>query len=241
MANRQLLKIRDKIVQKIDNSQMPPLKKRRWKKRLGFNVSDCSIIRFTQKMVSEKAAPYYDEIRRPLKVTISSNIKQLEMPALDMRAREKVYETALYTKNYTFQDILVVRDPYKIAPLTALALFYTKKPCKVRFTVLGDNPGDDVSGIMPYTQFHRVTILGLYPDRKNEVVLDLLDDLNNILDTQKIFIKTDPLPSDLADVVKCRQKKGRMAYNLIFITGGVDLCTCAFDGSGSIGIFCQEM
>ncbi len=237
MANRQLLKIRDKIVERIDKSKMSPLEKRRWKKRLGLTVSDCSIIRFSQRMVNEKGAPYYQELRRPLKVKISSNIKQLEMTALDMRVREKVYEDILYTKNYTFQDIAVIRDPYKIAPLTALALFYTKKPCKVRFTVLGDTSEDDISGVMPYTQYHRVTILGLYPDRKNEINLDLLDDLDNILDTQKITIRTDPLPSDLKDVVTCRQKNGRMAYKLIFITGGVDLRTCAFDSSGNIRYF----
>ena len=120
MANRQLLKIRDKIVERIDKSKMSPLEKRRWKKRLGLTVSDCSIIRFSQRMVNEKGAPYYQELRRPLKVKISSNIKQLEMTALDMRVREKVYEDILYTKNYTFQDIAVIRDPYKIAPLTAL-------------------------------------------------------------------------------------------------------------------------
>lgn len=233
VANRQLLKVRDKIVQKIDNSQLPPLKKRRWKKRLGLNVSDCSVIRMTQKMVAEKAAPYYDKVRRPL-VKITTNIKQAEMTAMEMRAREKVYEDALHSKNYTFQDMMVIRDPYKNAPLTALILFYTKNPCKVRFTVTGDIREDNVSGVMPYTQFHRVTVLGLYPDRKNEVVLDLLDDLDNILDTQKVYIKTEPLPSDLQDVVTCRQKNGHMAYNLIFITGGVDLRTCAFDSSGVI-------
>lgn len=234
MANRQLLKVRDKIVHRIDNSQMPPLKKRRWKKRLGLNVSDCSVIRMAQKMAAEKAAPYYESVRRPLKVGITANIRQAEMTAMEMRAREKVYEDALQSKNYTFQDIMVVRDPYKIAPLTALVLFYTKQPCKVRFTVTGDIREDNVSGVMPYTQFHRVAVLGLYPDRRNEVVLDLLDDLDNILDTQKIYIKTEPLPPDLQDVVTCRQKNGHMAYNLIFITGGVDLCTCAFDSSGVI-------
>jgi hypothetical protein len=235
VANRQLLKVRDKIVQKIDHNQnMSPLQKRRWKKRLGLNVSDCSVIRYTQKMVREAAEPYFDELRRPLAGTVSSNMKKSEMTALEMRAKEKVYENLLQTKNYTFQDLLVVRDPYKIAPLTALVLFYTKKPCKVRFTVTGDILEDNVSGVLPYTQFHRVPVLGLYPDRKNEVVLDLLDDLDNILDTQKIYIKTEPLPADLAGVVKCRQKNGHMAYNLVFITGGVDLPTCAFDSSGVV-------
>ncbi len=234
VANRQLLKIRDKIVQRIDGNQnMSPLQKRRWKKRLGLQVSDCSVIRYTQKMVNEKAKPYYGQMRRPI-IKITTGIKRGEMPALEMRARERVYEELLQTKNYTFQDILVVRDPYRIAPLTALILFYTKKPCKARFTVTGDILEDNVSGVLPYTQFHRVPVLGLYPDRKNEVVLDLLDDLDNILDTQKVYIKTEPLPKDLEGVVKCRQKNGHMAYNLIFITGGVDLCTCGFDSSGVI-------
>jgi len=233
VAKTQLIKIRDRIVQKIDaSSRMSPLQKRKWKKRLGLNVSDCNIIRLTQKIIQEKVAPYEEELRRPLHAQITSNINVRKMPALEMRARDKLYEELLHSKNYTFQDILVIRDPYKIAPLTALVLFYTKQPCKVRFTVTGDIREDDVSGMLPYTQFHRVPILGLYPERRNEITLELLDDLNNILDLQKFTIKTEPLPIELKDVVKCHQKNGHMAYNLIFITGGVDLATCAFDSSG---------
>lgn len=234
MANERLLKkIRSIIVQKIDaNEHMSPLQKRRWKKLLGMHVSDCSVIHYNQKMVQSQSAPYLDSMRRSLHATITSNITIKEMPALEMRAREKLYEELLYSKKYTFRDMLVIRDPYKAAPLTAMVLFYTKRPCKVKFTVLGDIPDDNVCGILPYTQYHRVPVLGLYPDRRNEVTLDILDDLDNILDTQKIFIRTGPLPLELRDAIQCRQKKGHMAYNLIFIVGGVDLPTCAFDSSG---------
>ena len=95
---------------------------------------------------------------------------------------------------YTWDDPMVILNPYQISPLTAVVLFDTEEEYGVRFTVKGKTAAADISGEIDAASSHRVPIIGLYPGEDNTVVLELLDDSGRVKDSQEITITTEALP-----------------------------------------------
>lgn len=87
---------------------------------------------------------------------------------------------------YTIDALL---NPNKIAPLTAQLIITTEKPTKVSITVLGQTP--ITQHITEESTSLFIPVLGLYPDRENEVAVTLDFGTKTIVDTVKI--KTQPL------------------------------------------------
>ena len=84
---------------------------------------------------------------------------------------------------YTWDDPMVILNPYQISPLTAVVLFDTEEEYGVRFTVKGKTAAADISGEIDAASSHRVPIIGLYPGEDNTVVLELLDDSGRVKDS----------------------------------------------------------
>lgn len=90
-----------------------------------------------------------------------------------------------------FDNMEIVLNPYGHAPLVALALFHTKEPCNLSYTVNGENKYHHKNS--KYSLDHTVPIVGLYPDKDNEVLLELFDESENLIDQKTINIKTSAL------------------------------------------------
>lgn len=91
----------------------------------------------------------------------------------------------------------VLVNPYRIAPLSALALMETQEKCKVKIEVMGAIPV--VKEFDTYELSHEVPILGLYANRLNDVILRLeTEDGRYALDT--LQLQTEALPDDLPRV-----------------------------------------
>ena len=100
--------------------------------------------------------------------------------------------------NYTFSDPLILIDPYKIAPLTALVLFKTDQPVTISIHVEGKNDDVDVDTTLSEAKTtHILPIYGLYAGTANAVTLTATDALNN-QSSQTYSIQTESLIPELA-------------------------------------------
>lgn len=142
--------------------------------------------------------------------------------------------TAEQENGYSWEEPMVIQNPYQIAPLTAVVLFDTPEECAVRFTVKGKTEAADISGEVDAALSHRVPIIGLYPAMENTVVLELLDDSGEVTDSQEIKITTDVLPSKLTDAIQPVKTSGESAYELTLVEGMSTTYPFAYDCMGDI-------
>ncbi|WP_343210329.1 aryl-sulfate sulfotransferase [Anaerolentibacter hominis] len=136
--------------------------------------------------------------------------------------------------DYTFEEPIVIQDPYQNSPLSAVVIFKTDKECRVRFTVPGDTPEDDVSGETVSGTVHRVPVIGLYPGRENKVLLELLDKDGKTSDKKEVLIQTDPLPKAFDNIVRVEKKTAVSAYPLTEVSGQNTPYPFAYDSSGNV-------
>jgi len=100
--------------------------------------------------------------------------------------------------NYTVEDPLIVIDPYKDAPLSALVLFKTTEPVTVSIHVAGKTADVDVNtSFQEPTTTHILPIYGLYAGYANSVTLTATDALNNQT-TTTLTLQTEALMPELA-------------------------------------------
>ena len=135
---------------------------------------------------------------------------------------------------YTWDDPMIIVNPYQIAPLTAVVLFDTPDSSGVRFTVKGKTEAADISGEIEHSVSHRVPVIGLYPGMENTVVLELLDDSGNVTDTKEVQITTEALPEQLEDVIYPVKTSGESAYGLTMVYGQRTHLPFAYDCMGDI-------
>lgn len=169
-----------------------------------------------------------------------SNMWQENSLAVKTQSRDFVLETMLKSGEFTFDHMFVIRNPYGESPLVAMALFVTETSCRVRVTTKGKTAETDYVAMLPAGKEHRIPILGLYPGRENEVLIELLDDYNQTLASHKIPIQTKELPTYLRTAIVVKKKAKKPAFPFVLINGGVDIHTCAFDKEGDIRFFLRR-
>ena len=135
---------------------------------------------------------------------------------------------------YTWEEPMVIQNPYQISPLTAVVLFNTREECKVRFTVKGKTESANISGEVDAAFSHRVPVIGLYPAMDNTVVLELLDESGNVTDSQELTITTDGLPEKLENAVEPIKVSGESAFELTMVYGQRTSYPFAYDCMGDI-------
>lgn len=184
---------------------------------------------------------YENEFLRPSRRKIeSSSIRQNKSYSILSCCAERVIREIISKRYYTFDDMMIISDPYYQADLTALAIFYTKEPCRVRYTVKGKNSSADYSVTLDKASDHRVPILGLYPNFQNSVFMELLDDNGATKRERTVIIKTKPLPKELENAVCCKKYTEKSAYDMVMISGGLQIRTLAFDGNGDIRYYLRR-
>lgn len=137
-------------------------------------------------------------------------------------------------KGYSFEEPLVVLNPYQISPLTAVIIFDTEKECRVRFTVKGKKEAADISGELDAASSHRIPVIGLYPDMENTVEVELLDEKGEVFEEGQIKISTEKLPDNLTDVIRPVKTSEESDYELTMVYGQQTSYPFAYDCLGDI-------
>ncbi|WP_419508332.1 aryl-sulfate sulfotransferase [Blautia sp.] len=135
---------------------------------------------------------------------------------------------------YTWEEPLVVQNPFKYSPLTAVILFDTEEECEVRVTVKGKTEAADITGTTDAAVSHRVPVIGLYPGQENTVVLELLDASGKTTDSKEIKITTDELPESMAQAVTVVKSSGESAIPLTMVYGQRVRYSYAYDCMGDV-------
>lgn len=218
-----------------------PRQKRMLRRMVGRNnVAKDNVIIRDGNWVARKSVMYNDVFTRKLDKEFDSNIlSRRHFPTISY-SKDCFIEERLRSGFYTFEDMLVIKNPYNLAPLTALAVFQTDLPCRVQFVVKGDRHTDNVTGLTGKSRFHRVPILGLYPGRINQVLLRLVDDYGMEFRRKYIKIPTKPLPQNMENMVRVDKQTKDSANTLTFVYGGDTLYPYAFDSAGDIRYYIER-
>lgn len=149
-------------------------------------------------------------------------------------------ESLLRDGNFSFDDPMVILNPFGNSPLTAIILFKSDQEYGVRVTVKGNSKETDVIGNIDASSFHRVPVIGLYPDKNNTVVMELIDKNNKVVSTKSINIQTDPLPKSMQNLVKVIKYTKPSAYRMLEVSGFGCPRPFAFDTEGNIRWYLDE-
>lgn len=93
---------------------------------------------------------------------------------------------------FPINDTLIV-NPHLYSPLTALAQHATNTETRAVITIKGKdlNSSDFIHSINEYKRNHIISILGLYPNFNNTVVISYYDRSNNLVEEEIHNIQTD--------------------------------------------------
>lgn len=223
-----------------------------WKKRRGIYNTYMKLtgqeIPYSVQEKRRKKYGYYDQelnasmnLENPVYITEndgSANEIETDIPRETTRIASS-YEIdqqlqAELENGYSWEEPMVIQNPYQVSPLTAVIIFDTKEECAVRFTVKGKTEAADISGEVESAVSHRIPVIGLYPAMENTVVLELLDKSGKVTDSQEITITTDELPDKLDDAVKPVKTSGESAFELTMVYGQRTTFPFAYDCMGDI-------
>lgn len=156
--------------------------------------------------------------------------------AIISQKREKMIEQILESKTYTFPKVLLVLNPFYLAPLSAMLIFNTKKPCKVQYTIKGRNGSPNFSQCDEnFSTCHRTAVVGLFENCYNPVTITLLDQFNNTISTKKIRIKTRKIQNHhIHNCVEVTSSSQSMLGEFKLVSGGQRGGVYAFDTNGNI-------
>ncbi len=175
-------------------------------------------------------------------ITFTSSIEIVPDRVEQSLKLDRQLQEELTNGGYTFDDPLVIQNPFNISPLTAVLLFETEEESTVRVTVKGNTDETDVVGNVDehMTRLHRVPVIGLYADKENLVIIDLLDQDGQIRDTKEITITTEALADSMDNMVEVEKYTEPSAFGLIVVSGFNTPNPIAFDTEGNIRWYLTE-
>lgn len=178
------------------------------------------------------------EATETVEPTLQEKLLRLTMEELNSQQEiEKEIAAEYEAGDYTFDDSLVVLDPYGLSPLTAIAMFRTEEPSKISLHISAELCIDEVN--FTFEEFkteHVIPILGLYAGQVNQVLLTAETDSGKVHQTT-IEIET----GESVDEIKFRSNKYKLwdidAYgeglNFSNQIEGSDNGKWAFDSQGN--------
>lgn len=162
---------------------------------------------------------YEKEVFPENKKRIMSPLNKVPQQAYLTQLRDYAFERVLDRHMYTFKHLLVVPNPYDIVKQSALLLFNSSKMRKVRYRVLGDTPEADFVGETEYTTRHRVPIMGLYLERSNKVILELIDEEENVVKRRLLRIFVGDSPKKIKDIITESHNNNLTQFPFILVNG----------------------
>lgn len=191
--------------------------------------------------VKKKCRKFQNESTQKLLFSLESNIEVQKELVPECRAADTYYEKRSESGKYSFACPLIVQNPYGLVPLSALIIFQTSEPCRIRYTVKGKTAGTDfVNEGNELRTKHRVPVLGLYAGMENLVVLERLDENGKKLEKKEFAIVTPALPERLANCVVKKKETAESAYPFKFVFGGDSKYPYAFDSNGEVRYFLKR-
>lgn len=191
-------------------------------------------------MLDERAKLQAEKIARLEGAQYTTNMWQDTSLAVKTQSRDYVLETLLRSGEFNFQNLFLIRNPYRESPLCAMILFMTSEKCRVRVTTKGKTWETDYVVVLPEETYHRVPVFGLYPGYENTVLLELLAEDDSVIGNHVVPITTKSLPSGLQKCIDVRKKAQDPAFPFVMINGGVNIHTCAFDKEGDIRFYLKR-
>lgn len=144
---------------------------------------------------------------------------------------EEKYLNEFRGGNYTFENPLVVKNPYLINPLAAVICFNTEEETAVEITVKGKTKEADIKHTFAKAKEHILPIYGLYNNYVNTVVLKLDDGK-----TTEVKIETEKV--DINEPHYCNTTYEYFGNDLMFLSSATALIksakTCGYDFNGDV-------
>lgn len=168
-----------------------------------------------------------------------STLYQRVVKVTDMIADQEKTDADLLaefqTGNYTFDNPLIVVDPYHCAPLTAMILFKTDQPVRITIHIQGkteaQNLDYDFSG---FATDHQLPVFGLYGDTLNKVTITTTDQEGQ--STQRTFdLQTESIPEILKTNLYITYQSGlpmSPGFTFTFGNGYNNFLKTALDAAG---------
>lgn len=184
-----------------------------------------------------KPATSTDEPNASVKPSAGESAKtQVERTdILTAQAQMDAYLTAEAEAGYTFDEPLVIVDPYRISPLSAMALFDTDKPASISVEVEGKN------GTAPLTKNfetvsiqHRIPICGLYAEEPTVVTLTARYE-DGTAATSVLSVTGGSLPNGFEAISVLQADASKMARGwTVMEAGSLYAYTYAIDETGAV-------
>lgn len=228
------------LKKKIEKKKNESLYNHYVKKKVVLHTGTGSVIVRSKQWVERGGEEYINTFKREKTDSIKGNIRKEAMYSLTSQCKDWFLELQLRSEKYTFNNMLAVVDPFDIAPLTAMVMFTTMMDYRVRVTVLGDQEYTNFVSEYPATKRHRIPILGLYAGRSTKVRIELIDENDEVCDSQEFALTTDPLPESLRDVISVKKINKDSAFANILVAGGIDIHPCVFDRDGQIRYYLRR-
>lgn len=165
----------------------------------------------------------------------STKARVEDMDVLATQAQMDDYLIAEAEAGYVFEEPLVIVDPYRISPLSAVALFNTDKPASISIEVEGKN------GAAPLTKDfdtvstqHQVPICGLYAEEPAVVTLTARYE-DGTAATSVLSVTGGSLPNDFEAISVLQADADKMSGGwTVMEAGSLYAYTYAIDETGAV-------
>lgn len=170
---------------------------------------------------------------RGQKRRVRTRLPQKEGLVFRSKAIDNAIEKILDSGKYTEEKMLVLKNPYKLSPLTALIIFTTKEPCSVHVTL---EDGDLLDQWTEVSSRHRIPVYGLHAGKENKIHLELWKD-EKCQKEKDVSILARKLPKSLLGQIVIRKKRKESVSPFTLVFGGSIRYPYAFDESGEIRFY----
>ena len=170
------------------------------------------------------------------KSVLKTNIKRKNSPLVSSTRIDKAIDIILNSGKYNEKKVLLIQNPYNIAPLTALIVFKTVNPCQVNVKL---DDGDIYKQSYEPVCNHIIPVYGLHADSENTISVEIIYKsviVNNI----KITLYTGKIPKCLQNNVSVNKHTDNSASPFTLIFGGSTKYPYAFDETGEIRYFLKK-
>lgn len=207
--------------------------------RLGLKKDRIDDVTFvSDDYMVERTEYYVQKILDESRIAYSDNIKDAKGIEIQTIARERVINELAESEDYTPDNILVIRDPYGYVPLSAMAVFSSKKPLRAKVWI--DGSADTlIKGELPPSTKHRIPIIGLFAEKINDVRIELYNEKRRV---KRIHfqIGTGTLPASLQNLGKVLNHNNDSAYPFYYISGVDVWFPTIIDSKGNVRYYIKK-
>ena len=149
-------------------------------------------------------------------------------------------------KNYSFQDPLIVVNPYGNSPLSAMVIFTTLDETVVDAVVYGHDRSGDISTVFPSATVHMLPIYGLYPGETTTVELTLdtgeyvdlsitAEDIDSVLTQAEVTAAADLSDESISDTAATDSDgSSSLTFVCVSTADGGPYGAAAYDQNGDL-------